>query len=84
MHIVQRAQLGAQMDIASTPIVKGNRMKYSLQTSLTRLRISIPLQVGDGYLIDIRIAIWNYRGIARTSFHQNYNSPTLNHIYLFN
>jgi len=34
-HILQRGQRGVEVDIISTPIPEGNRIKYTLQTILT-------------------------------------------------
>ena len=71
MHIVQRGQLEAQVDITLTRAAEGNGMKYTFQSVLSRSHISIPPRVSDSCPIDIWIAIRYYRGIARASFHQN-------------
>ena len=71
MHILPKGHDGAQINIMSTLMEEGNVIAYTMNMVATNNRVGIPPRVPDYSSSDIRIAIWNCRGIARASFLPN-------------
>ncbi|KAJ8446384.1 hypothetical protein Cgig2_019277 [Carnegiea gigantea] len=71
MHILPKGRDGAQIDIISAPMDKGNGIAYTVNMVVTNNRIGFPPRVPEYETTDICIAVWNCRDIARASFMPN-------------